>query len=259
MKRFLHLNAVLFSASFIFGCESQTGDSWKPTAKSANGDVPKSPAPSVAEKTGPRVFQPKVDTSDPGKPPWEGKTLADFELTERSGRKVTRADLLGKPAVVCFIFTHCRGPCQDVSVKMYELQKFLKQRNMDVQLVSISVDPKRDTTDVLQRYAKNFAADKFGWWFLTGKQQEIYKLIRSGFGQRVYEELGARPGFEVAHSTNLMLVDKAGKIIGAYNAQSPVSMAALQQRLARWKRTGSFAEQNESKRTKDNDARGAKS
>jgi protein SCO1/2 len=77
------------------------------------------------------------------KPLWDPAGIEDFSLTEAHGKTVTKADLLGKPWVACFIFTRCVGPCPLVSEQMQAIQTRLK--GFDLRLVSFSVDPDRDT------------------------------------------------------------------------------------------------------------------
>ncbi|MFQ5734383.1 MAG: SCO family protein [Planctomycetaceae bacterium] len=198
----------------------------------------KTDAKPVAKADGVKVITPKRDT---GLPTWKGKSVADFSLTERSGKTITRADLLGKPAVVCFIFTHCAGPCTDVTGGMAALEKWLKTAKIDARLVTLSVDPKRDTPARLADYAKRFGAGK-DWWFLTGDEARIYPLIRDSFGQPVRQETGAqrKPGYEVFHTASVMLVDSKRKIVEEYYGNNELSMIQLRQRLLLWKRTGSF-------------------
>jgi protein SCO1 len=106
--------------------------------------------------------------------------LPEFSLTERSRRSVTRADLLGKVWVANFIYTHCTDTCPLQSARLAGLQTdFAGERNLT--LLSITVDPKRDTPPVLTEYAARFAADRERWWFLTGNKDTIYALIRDGF------------------------------------------------------------------------------
>ena len=106
--------------------------------------------------------------------------LPEFSLTERSRRPVTRADLLGKVWVANFIYTHCTDTCPLQSARLAGLQTdFAGERNLA--LLSITVDPKRDTPPVLTEYAARFAADRERWWFLTGNKDTIYTLIRDGF------------------------------------------------------------------------------
>lgn len=91
----------------------------------------------------------------------------------------------------------------------------------DVKLVTITVDPDYDTPEVLARYAEAVKADPERWLFLTGEKTEVQRLIGGCFRQLIRELEGAQrePGFEVAHSTNVMHVDAFGRIRGKYNAQ----------------------------------------
>jgi protein SCO1/2 len=107
-------------------------------------------------------------------------TLPEFSLTERNRQPVTRADLIGKIWVANFIYTHCTDTCPLQTARLATLQAdFAEKRGLV--LISITVDPKRDTPAVLTQYAARFGADLGGWWFLTGNKETIYALIREGF------------------------------------------------------------------------------
>ncbi len=106
--------------------------------------------------------------------------LPDFSLIDRSRRKVTRADLLGAVWVANFIYTQCTDTCPLQSARMAALQRdFPGERGL--RFLSITVDPRRDTPAVLDKYASRYEADRERWWFLTGDQQAIYTLIQEGF------------------------------------------------------------------------------
>ncbi len=77
--------------------------------------------------------------------------LGAFQLTERSGRPVGDTDLNDEVWVASFIFTHCPLSCPRISSVMKGLQDKLK--DSPVRLVSITVDPDRDTPEVLAAYA----------------------------------------------------------------------------------------------------------
>jgi protein SCO1/2/putative membrane protein len=162
-------------------------------------------------------------------PKWNQAGLEDFSLTECHGRTVTKADLLGKPWVACFIFTRCAGPCPKVSQQMQLLQERVK--GLDVRLVSLTVDPERDTPEELQRYAEHYQADPERWWFLTGDKEAIFHLIERGFRMIVEDDPQQIPGFEVKHSTTMMLVDAGGVVRGKYNALNDVEMARLRRAI----------------------------
>jgi protein SCO1 len=168
-------------------------------------------------------------SADPEQPLWPVEGIEDFSLTECHGQTVTRADLLGKPWLACFIFTHCLGPCPVVSEQMEILQDRLKR--LDVRLVSITVDPDRDTPEVLRAYAERHHADPERWWFLTGDKDVINRLIRRSFKQLVEKETNPRPGFEIMHSITIMHVNAEGRVVGQYNARNDVHMARLRRVL----------------------------
>jgi protein SCO1/2/putative membrane protein len=162
---------------------------------------------------------------------WNPNGVEDFSLTECHGQTVTKADLLGKPWVACFIFTRCAGAnfCPRVSEQMKLLQDQLK--GVDVRLVTITVDPDRDTPEDLLRYSQQFNADPDKWWFLTGDKEVIYHLITNSFRMIVEEDPKQIPGFEVKHSLEIMYVDDKGVVRGRYNAQDDVAMAKLRRVL----------------------------
>ena len=118
-------------------------------------------------------------------------TLPDFSLIERSGRRVTLGDLRGKVWIANFIYTNCTDTCPLQSARMAKLQDdFSGER--DLRLVSITVDPARDTPRVLAEYATRFGADSKRWLFLTGEKEAIYALAQQGFYLSVEEP--ERPG-----------------------------------------------------------------
>ncbi|MDZ4689170.1 MAG: SCO family protein [Planctomycetaceae bacterium] len=166
-------------------------------------------------------------------PMWDAAGVEDFSFTNSDGRTVTKADLLGRPWAICFVFTKCLGPCPTVTKQFRALQDRL--RNYDVRLVTLTVDPARDTPDVLANYAKLNGADLSRWYFLSGDQAATYGLIHRSFKMPVQEVTGPtrQEGFEVIHSTNVMLVDKEGVVRGKFNAAKDEEMASLRRELQR--------------------------
>jgi cytochrome oxidase Cu insertion factor (SCO1/SenC/PrrC family) len=178
-------------------------------------------------------FVAKEVTDDDQDSPWDAEGIEDFSFTDTSGQTLTKKDLLGKPFIIAFVFTLCRGPCPNVTLQMREIQDRLK--DYDFNLVTLTVDPQRDTIETLQKYGKDNGADFGRWKFLTGDQSDIYGLINRSFKMPVEEAKGAsrQPGFEIIHSTNIMLVDDAGRVVGKYNAQKDDEMAKLRKDLKR--------------------------
>jgi len=151
--------------------------------------------------------------------------VADFALTERSGRVVTLNDLKGQPWVAGFIFTRCTGPCPRISAEMRQLQKDLPKY---FRLVSFSVDPEYDTPEVLSAYAEQFGADKERWLFITGDKKTMYAFIVASFKVTVLEVFEENERI-ITHSTRLVLVDKDAKIRGYYESTDSEDMKRLRE------------------------------
>ncbi len=137
-----------------------------------------------------------------------------FQLTNQNGQPFGSADLENKIWIADFIFTSCPGPCPIISSRMSELQKPLGKS--DVRLVSFTVDPEKDTPEVLRNYAEKLHAQTDKWNFLTGKKTEIYDLSAKGFKLAAVEG-NEETGMPV-HSTRMVLVDRRGQIRGYYDA-----------------------------------------
>jgi cytochrome oxidase Cu insertion factor (SCO1/SenC/PrrC family) len=159
-----------------------------------------------------------VHDSTPAREDVDLDSVGDFALTERSGRIVRKADLLGKVWVASFVFTRCTGPCPQVTTTMARLQNDLPADRGDIQLVTFTVDPDHDRPTELTRYAENFHADPERWLFLTGSEADIYRLLREGFHVPVEQNTGEdrRPGNEVMHSPRLVVVDRRGHVRGYF-------------------------------------------
>ena len=145
--------------------------------------------------------------------PW---ALPEFQLVERSGQPLKRADLLGRVWIADFFYTTCPGPCPMMTSRLSELQEKLGALE-DVRLVSISSDPEKDTPAILQQYAQRFKAGP-RWLFATGDKTAIYRLANEGFKLSLTEVAGAAE--PITHSTKLALVDRKGVVRGFYDALS---------------------------------------
>jgi protein SCO1/2 len=135
--------------------------------------------------------------------------VAPFELTEHTGRPFDSRTLDGKVWVADFIFTHCDGPCPRMSAQMRQVQDRLRDVP-DVQFVSFTVDPARDTPAVLAAYAERHGAREGVWHFLTGTVDQLHELCRYQF------KLGNIDGKNLEHSTRFVLVDRQRRIRGYY-------------------------------------------
>lgn len=156
--------------------------------------------------------------------------VPDFSLTERSGKKIELSNLRGKIWIANFIYTSCKDTCPLQSAEMARLQSDLSD-GTDVRLVSISVDPERDTPAVLTRYAERFHADPGRWLFLTGEKQVIYRLAQEGFhlsAVPAQSHEGKNDGAFI-HSSRFVLVDGQTQIRGYYDSNDADALQRLRQ------------------------------
>ena len=150
-------------------------------------------------------------------------TVPSFQFINQNGQPFGSAQLTGKIWIGDFVYTTCPGPCPMISSRMSELQKPLEKT--DVHLISFSVDPEKDTPDVLRSYAERLQAELGRWDFLTGPKSAIYRLSHDGFKLPISDGSDAE-GIPV-HSTRMVLVDRHGAIRGYYNATEPDAITKL--------------------------------
>lgn len=137
---------------------------------------------------------------------------ARFTLTDQTGAEFHGDSLWGHVWVANFMFTNCPGPCPRMSGQMHEIQTALA--GQDVKLVSMTVDPDRDTPEKLARYAAFYSATPGVWYFLTGPRETLNHL-----GQDVFKLNAVDGSFD--HSTRFVLVDRKSEIRGYYLTSEP--------------------------------------
>jgi protein SCO1/2 len=144
------------------------------------------------------------------------KQAPDITLTTQEGKELRLRDLRGKVLLVSFIFTTCSGSCPATTARMVQVQERLKDRGLlkgdSVRLVSITLDPARDTPAVLARYLQLYDADPASWTCLTGPREKVEKVIAS-WG------MWARPtaNGQLDHPSRVFLVDRKGRVREIYD------------------------------------------
>ena len=141
-----------------------------------------------------------------------------FVLVDQQGRSFGSADLAGRAAVLSFIYTHCTDTCPLLTATMAQVQDRLRAEGLlgsKVQLVSVTVDPRRDTPEVLAEYAARFKADPDAWRFLSGEPETIYAVLAT-FKLNTVEVARASEGADVIpHSNRFVVVDPDGQVRAA--------------------------------------------
>jgi protein SCO1/2 len=130
-------------------------------------------------------------------------------LTDAEGRPFELASLRGKAVVVSFIYTTCNGSCPATTHNLYRVQEALKSAGLwrkQVEFISISLDPARDTPEVLKNYARLYTADPSAWHFLTGPTDRVARVIAAW---DMWARIG--PSGTLDHPSRIFLVDPAGR------------------------------------------------
>src|SRR5579872_4602645 len=162
----------------------------------------------------------------PPPPPVLG-TLPSFTLTDQTGHPMGTAELRDKVWVADFIFTACQEACPLLTQKMGDVLRRARNLGPDFHLVSISVDPERDTPARLAEYGARFGAPPQKWSFLTGPIDVIQTAVVDGFKEGLERTPVRAPGagpeappsfWEIMHGEHLVLVDRQLRIRGYFPA-----------------------------------------
>jgi protein SCO1/2 len=166
---------------------------------------------------------------------WEPFPAPAFALVDQEGKAIGSEQLKGKPYVAAFIFTHCAGACPMMTQKMVKLQQAVPDER--VKLVSFTVDPERDTPDVLKKYAANAGAQGERWHFLTGKPAELAAVAE---GMKMAAVKATDGSDQFIHSDRFLLIDADGLIRGTYKNSEPEAMAKLAEDAAKLAKGGTL-------------------
>jgi len=146
----------------------------------------------------------------------EPKPLRTFELNDQYRQAFNLERLKGEWSFVFFGYTYCPDICPTTLSALTGVVKQLQedpQGLTNIQVVFVSVDPQRDTPDILEAYLKYFNEAFQG---VTGAQQDIDSLTRQ-FGAGYMIEPETRPGeYLVSHTSSIFLVDPYGQLIAAF-------------------------------------------
>lgn len=139
-----------------------------------------------------------------------------LEMRDQDGQPFTERELRGKVSVVSFMFTSCPDVCPILTNKLFGLRTNLMAQRQHLRLVSISVDPEKDTPEVLKAFAKQHGADYPDWRFLTGPIAKLRDVVVSGFKQSL--DRGDGSPNAIMHGSHFVLVDRKGMIRGFYRS-----------------------------------------
>lgn len=151
-------------------------------------------------------------------------TIADFKLTDQDGKPRTLQSLRGAPTLIFFGFTHCPEVCPAAMTKLKLLHDSRGGALRAVQVVLISVDGERDTPAVMKQYLASFSPAFIG---LTGNPRVVTD-IAARFSAVAFKEQPDKAGnYQFFHSSQVFLVDQAGRLRASFTDASVENMGTL--------------------------------
>ena len=133
----------------------------------------------------------------------------DFSLTDHTGRPRTLADFRGKAVAMFFGFTHCPDVCPTAMAQLAEAMKLLGEEAQRVQVVFVTVDPKRDTPAVLSQYVPAFHPSFLGLHGDPAATERTAKEFKIYYHAQPANAQGA---YSVDHSGQILVFDPQGRL-----------------------------------------------
>ncbi len=157
---------------------------------------------------------------------------ADFELQGDDGKPFRLSSLRGRVVILFFGYTNCPDVCPSTLGRLARAYRLLEEGGVDSSLIKtvfISVDPERDTADVLDKYLDYFAVPVTG---VTGPPEGVLKVAQDFRASFSRVESDSAAGYLMEHSTYLYLIDPLGRVRHLFSSQdSPARIADLAERL----------------------------
>ena len=144
-------------------------------------------------------------------------TGSSFTLTDVNNNPITEKSFQGPATALFFGFTHCPDICPMTLNKLNIISEQLKKENKSLKVFFISIDPERDTPEVMRDYLSSFGDQFIG---ITGEPEKIFKLSQSWsiVSQKIFSENGE---YTVNHSSPVILL-KDGKYIATIRQQDDI-------------------------------------
>jgi cytochrome oxidase Cu insertion factor (SCO1/SenC/PrrC family) len=148
-------------------------------------------------------------------PPSRGLGTPDvggpFTMVDHTGQSVSEKTYLGKPMLMFFGFTYCPDVCPTELQVMAAALETLGEQGKDIQPVFVSVDPARDTPEVMKSYVENFGPRFIG---LTGTMEQVAAMAKT---YKVFfekqEDAAAPDQYLMDHSSTIYLMGADGKFL----------------------------------------------
>jgi len=147
----------------------------------------------------------------------------DFSLTDHNGAQFRLSDHRGKIVLLFFGYTSCTEACPIILSRVNSVFKQLGAEQNKVMAVFVSVDPARDTPQVLHDYVGYFSAHAVG---LTGKKEEIDLVVKEYGARYEIEKSDSALGYHVNHTTDIYVIDQQGKLQSRFKHMDSATLIA---------------------------------
>lgn len=138
-------------------------------------------------------------------------------LISQHGERVTLEAFSGKLVVLNFIFTHCPSACPMQTSNVRKVQKGLSEaQQRDIQFLSLSIDPARDTPARMLDYAKRFRAELASWQFITGDAGALQKIADAFDAAAVEIEAGD----DLEHKLRIFVLSPSRNLLQVYGGSN---------------------------------------
>ncbi len=154
------------------------------------------------------------------------RALPDFELINHDGESFNRSSMQGKWHLLFFGYTHCPDFCPASLQAMADMLKLIDDSDVSgaIQVVFVSVDPDRDTPEILKNYVQYFNPEFIG---VTGTEQNLNVLTKSiGIRYFLDRENPEQTSYLVSHSSALILLNPAVEFAGLFRAPQNIQAIA---------------------------------
>ena len=156
--------------------------------------------------------------------------ILDWSFENQNSQTISSQQLDNKVKLVDFFFTSCPTICPQMTLNMRKIQSSLKKNCItDIELLSFTVDPLKDSSEKLLEYANSYNVDSTNWNMLTGDQSTIYNLGVNGYLVPNQEDALAPGGF--LHSEKLILIDQFNRIRGYYDGTDSLNIPIIVQHI----------------------------
>lgn len=152
------------------------------------------------------VFQSSADDSLASR---SFQAEGDFALTDHHGRPFHLKQQRGKVALLFFGYTSCAEACPVAMAKVASVYKALGEQQSQVTTLFVSLDPERDTPEALAKYLAYFRVGATG---LTGRREEIDRVVKQYGASYEVEKSDSALGYHITHSTYLYAIAPDGKV-----------------------------------------------